>query len=669
MLEFSFDDWIDAQLRNVPLPPRLLERLAADGTARAPDDAELDAALCDVPVPVDLPMRLRRIARRRRSTPMWRQVALAASLFLVIGLGTIGYLGLITGAVDPAEPRLPGAKQPPSAVGTLANLDARPATPDAALASQRAPANPPQTPTTPNPVAPVPVEDVASDDRPDSEATPVTFPKQRALGAGGTLDRLPDLDVFEASPPRGMSPPLVRGYDLLFQLRHGEHPFVSPDAHQDLTSTKLPFTFGTASFDMALRAVRKGELPAADEIRIEDFLAAQEYAFPEPPAGGLVLHVAASRSPLAAGAAAMQKGNLHLLELAVQAATYDVHEHHPNWLIVAVDTSSRMRSSARLASVRRALAKLAAHMGDRDRVTLLRFSDQPTVVAQSAGSDELKKLAWSDALIAQDGTADLAGAIRAAWNIARDTETLDPRRVVVITGDRGNFDRSALPQSAEQLGQLADMNIPWQMIRVAADENDALWDQLAEKARGQIVAERTGDGIYRALLEALTGWPPTVADDVSLTLSFRSQQVHSYRLLGHEATTLTGGSTDPVQVDLGADQTAIGLYEVSLKPNTGKIVGSVEVTWHDPATGEESRITGPILRDQLSGSFFSAPTWFQESVIAAKAAESLRGSYYAPRAHPVVRILDLAQRVDPGIAAEADFQQLLELLDAARKLR
>ncbi len=671
MAESGFDDWIDAQLRTVALPPGFLERLAESGARADPDDVQLDSELCDVAVPATLSARLRRIPRRRRIPPMWQQVGLAASLFLLIGLGAVGYLAVISGALDPdggqiakEQPPAPARSDPAPPASRKSTLD-RPAR----LASDDTPAVAVEKMDLEPIRAVEPLElNLAGSPAAKAEAT-AKLPAQSALGAHGTLVSLPDLEVFDGQPHGGTAPPLVRGYDLLFHLRHGEHPFVSPSAHQALEATRLPFTFRTASFDEALRAVRSGRLPPTDEIRVEDFLAAQDYTLPEAPRGGLALHIAGSQFPLPASDAMPSRGSLHLLQLAVQGASYDSQTHHPNWLIVAVDASSQMDSGARFTGVRRALAKLARHMSDRDRVTLVRFAADPSVVATKVTASELAELAWSDALLAPSGSANLTAGIEAAWRIARDTSTLDPRHVVVITGDRGNFDPAALPGTIEKLGELASMNIPWRIVRVAADENDVHWDKLAESARGKIVPAAAPEYIYEALLGALINWTTTVADDVSVTLKFSPQEVAAYRLLGHEATTLTGLVPDPVSIDLGADQTAIGLYEVSLLPGTSKLIGTVEVTWTHPPNGQAARIVKPILRKDLSGSFSRAPGWLQQGVIAAKAAECLRGSYYVPTSRSIRQVLDLAAEVDPSVAGQADFKQLVELLEKADKLR
>jgi Ca-activated chloride channel family protein len=466
---------------------------------------------------------------------------------------------------------------------------------------------------------------------------------------------------------------VVHGYGLLFQLKYGEHPLVSPAQHEELASTRMPFAFDTASFDLARVTVRAGERPPADEIRVEEFLAAHDYSLPKPPASGLALHLAGSVSPLGGGPAS--HGARHLLELVVQAASHDPQQHYPNRLIVAVDASSHMRRGARLDAARRALAKLAERMNDRDRVTLLRFAEQPTILAKNATADELNRLVWSDALSAPSGAADLPRAIEAAWEAARDVQALDPRHVVVVSGERGNFDATVLSRSVEQLRELAEMNIPWRIVRLAAEGTDAHWADLAAGAQGKVVPAHSPAEVYDSLLEALANEPTLAAESVSVSLTFNPEVVAAYRLVGHEARTLTGLSPDPVTIDLRADQTALCLYEITLKPPAGSKspaahqACAVEVTWRHPSTHELQRIARPIARRQLSGSFTQAPAWFQEAVVVAKAAEVLRGSYYAPTSRGVGQVLDLADQVDPRVTPQPDFQKLVELLKKAEKLR
>jgi hypothetical protein len=109
-------------------------------------------------------------------------------------------------------------------------------------------------------------------------------------------DRLPELEMVSRSMGRGLRPPIVQGYDYLYQLKTGERPFVSPEVNPLLASSPVPLACDKESYALARHAVAAGHLPAADEVRIEDFLAAVEGLYPAT-RDPIALHLAAGRAP------------------------------------------------------------------------------------------------------------------------------------------------------------------------------------------------------------------------------------------------------------------------------------------------------------------------------------------------------------------------------------
>ncbi len=666
----DFDDWIDRQLRNVPLPPDLLRRLTECPAVRdqASTDARLDAVLRSVAVPDDLDAQLRRIARRRRPPPGWMQFALAASVFLGLGLATAGYLGFVSQQPRPATATaaLPASPRTGATAARNADVAAQPALKQTVLVTDTAGSHPPERSEEPAPAqaAAVPrpsitFQDVVAAGRSLMQAVDARRQSQAALGAGGNLDRLPSLEVFEAPAPRGIAPPRVRGYDLLFQLKHGEHPFAPPSA-RELATSRMPFSFRTASYDLTVGAAREGQLPPADEIRVEDFLAAQDYALPPAPANRLALHVAVSPSPF-------EDSGLHLMQLAVKASAKAPGPRRPTRMVAVVDTSSAMLGGARWETILRALAKIADDMRPTDRLTLIGFAERATVLAENATHGDLRAIVSGGGLPQPGGIADLPTAIRAACETARDEQVTEAQLVVVITAGRGDYDDSVVASVVDSLLQLDTDNIAWQIISLSP-QNSQLTD-LARRARGEVIAATSASEIRAAILDKLTGQSSLVARGASLKLTFNPQVVTSYRLLGHATTTLTAEAANSLEIDLHADQTATAMYELWIKPGETDKVATAELTWLDPQSAQPRRAAQTIHRGRIAASFSQAPGWFQHGVIAAKAAEVLRGSYFAPTSRPLDRIRDLADHVEPSTAQQADFQGLLRLLEQAQKLR
>ncbi len=360
MPDFGFDDWMDAELRNVSVPRDLDARLrasrpspeevaAAQGDPHDPGDARMDAVLRNVQVPAGLHRRLHAIPHRSRLLFLPRAVsqrawAAAASLLILASAGA--YLATVRQTGRPEQPnvavRSPAPTSPERGRTVVVQSDPAGGRARTAHKSTR------QTPVT------VPLgqpqlaegesyrllENVAGVGASIRQAIEAKMRAEYALGAGGKIEQLPDLEVLERPIDLGVSPPRVRGYDMLFQLRHGEHPFVSPGANAALETSRVPFTFRTASYDRATASIAEGHLPAGDEVRVEDFLAAQQYALPSAPQSGLALHVAGCPAPFG-------ETGKHVLQIAVQAARARRSNQKPTRVIAVVDTSSAMQAGAR----------------------------------------------------------------------------------------------------------------------------------------------------------------------------------------------------------------------------------------------------------------------------------------------------------------------------------
>jgi Ca-activated chloride channel homolog len=681
----DFDDWLDHQLRNVSVPPDLEWRLTQIGSAdqAQADDGRLDAVLKNVPVPNHLAGQLQHVARRRPPTNVWPHVALAAIavIILVLALGTYG-----TRAVGPTvatpEPRpaenATAAAIVPSPLGISGASE-----PHDVPAATRIVVDQPRSQVEEHP-SPEPLVKVSA---PQVAEQPAAKPaltwaqlndaarvlvkalddnraRLTSLGASGALERLPALESFEASASRGVMPPRVRGYDLLFQLKHGEHPFSSPSI-ADLASSRMPFSFRTASFDRSLGTARGGQWPAAEEIRVEDFLAAQEYQLPPVANRGLALHSAASPSPLG-------EPGLHLLQLVVQSGPKKTAARRPHHLIVVVDMSSRMAAGGRWEMALRSLGKIASSLGDASRITLIGAAEQPRLLAANATADGLRALIASDRAPRPGGRADFASSASAASEAIKRGDEGRSARVILLAAERGTDDRAEMSGATEAWSRWTAAGIPWQVISLrsgvdAAD--DSPWTEAARQAGGESHAVSTSADVVAQVLGALHGGSAVVASGASLKVTFNPQVVTGYRLLGHAASTLTGQSTDPLEVDLPANQTATAMYELWIKPGGPDHIAAIELSWQEPASGQPRRLARAIRRGQIAASFSQSPAWFQQGVVAAKTAEVLRGSYFAPSVHPFDRVRELARQVDSRTAARPDFQALMQLLDEAEKLR
>lgn len=696
---FGSDPWLDARLRNVPLPAGMLARLnqlakeAAEdsGSTEGPriyrpnqpvplgpgiTDAQMDASLREVPVPAGLCQRLERIALEPRRRFGGRQLALAASVLVAVGIAyawrsTISMLtpdlhdgGTV--AIDSNRGSDAVALDHPDNLDTdlattvesssMEELDADQAIEDLRwqLMSQ---ANPPiYTP-----------EDVALPNSPEFATTP-RVSKDSVFAAVGTFDSLPELERIEASSaPRGIAPPLTPGYDLRFRARFGQHPFVVPGRHKDFQALQVPLVTGTSSYQQAWRALADRRLLTSEEVRVEDFLAAVEYDFPPAPAGSVALRTAAGPSPFS-------EAGMHLLQVGVQAGALAEQTRPGTLLCVVVDTSASMRQGGRLAMVRRALTDVARQLNGADRMSLVACSDQAKLLVESAGPDKLSRILSALHSLEPERATNIGAGLELACSstVAEQVAEGTRRRIVLITDGLADLSSAAAETMAGLAANAASKGISVQIIKMGSPSVETereTFGQIARAGGGTVMDLSDAEAIRFALAETLTGRNQVVAREASLRIRFNPQTVAAYRLLGHETVTLTGSTAAPTAVDLRASEAATALLELRLSARGGDDVATVELSWLDAASGEQRSSRQRVSRLQFAKSFAEAPLSLQAATIVGRTAELLRGSYYAGTSRSLAPVLELAEQASPLVTERPGMKAFLSFVEQAEAVR
>jgi Mg-chelatase subunit ChlD len=478
MSESIDDDWIDEQLRNVPVPPELLARL---GGIAAFGDRELDRALCDLPLPpkllarlhaigsltdtdidddarhVSLPTgvvpRLRRSVRRRAWQTRLAQLAVAAALAIVIG----GSGWLLTREIRNGGD-LPQVHEAPPAVASAvhnrptvrtkdnasANANSRPINPrpNATQIAERSSPSPVESdskwpnrldlppnwlangPTIlhspPDAVARTPSPRNPDDDSPLAEGGDIEMLLSSAevLGNSSVVTE-PDLRVARGLIRGGVSGPRLKGYNLAFEFSRGEHPVVYPEKNAALLESRFPVWTETTSYELTKRELAAHRLPPSAQIRAEDFLAAMDYNFPPPTGAALGIRTAAGPSPIGSAGTS-------LIQIGVRAAQRDRGHAAGTHLTLAVDASSAVAVAGRWDAIRRALKSFVDQLGPRDRVSLVVFSNRSKVLARQADRREIQNALDMLEGIKPQGVANLEAALEAATAVARGEPTGSP---------------------------------------------------------------------------------------------------------------------------------------------------------------------------------------------------------------------------------------------------
>jgi hypothetical protein len=160
----------------------------------------------------------------------------------------------------------------------------------------------------------------------------------------------------------------------------------------------------------------------------------------------------------------------------------------------------------------------------------------------------------------------------------------------------------------------------------------------------------------------------TLAEDVRLSVTFNPRTVASYRLIGHEATSVLGVHAAEVNMPLRSGDVCTGLFELELRSGDDDLVATAEITWRDPLGSETRRETRRISRWQLADSLAETPPSVQAAAVAAEIAELMRRSQFtAGRGHSWARVRQVAAEVHPTVADDPTFRRLMSLVERAEQ--
>jgi len=436
----------------------------------------------------------------------------------------------------------------------------------------------------------------------------------------------PALTTVEIPSAARRRVPRVAGYDLAFEMTHGEQPFIDPAASERLAVDRPPLSLATTGYESIVAGRPRGRA----KIRAEEVLAAMPAV--EIPSGstepvGLSIHAVRSRP------AAGERSSL-LVEVAASAGRLERSAAAPLELTLVLDQASAGDPGA-WPRICRGVAALAANLAPADRVSVVLCGPRARVAAQAADAGQLAALAadleWQPAAAAADLDAGLALAVRS-------------ERVVVV----------AHAVSLERVrGEAREPLTAWQAAlseaggdtlaaRPAGGRRFVILDAatLSPASRSEPTFGRTSCdavSIRRALLRQATGHDTLVAADCGLEVRFDPRQVARYRLIGHRQSAVQSLATKaPGSIDLHAGETVRAVYEVVPRQlSAPQALVTATLSWQAAGDGRQRlEARGPATADDLAAGLPSPHGC--ELLLAVAVGELAAGSAHLER--PAARV-------------------------------
>ncbi|MGQ4274413.1 vWA domain-containing protein [Terrihabitans sp. B22-R8] len=437
----------------------------------------------------------------------------------------------------------------------------------------------------------------------------------------------------------------------------------------------------TASYAYIRQALRLGQAPAPDAVRVEELINYFDYAYDAPAEDGAPFapSVAVTPSPWNAGN--------KLVHIGIKGRRMDIGAVAPANLVFLIDTSGSMNAQNKLPLLKRAFGLLINEMGPKDTISIVTYAGSAGVALEPTSAGEKAKiLAALDALKPGGSTAGSEGIV-AAYRLAEQAFIKDGTNRVLLATD-GDFNVGiSEPGGLEQL--IADKRRSGIFLSIlgfgSGNYNDAGMQALAQAGNGNAAYIDTYSEARKVLVEELGGTLLTIAKDVKLQVEFNPETVSEYRLIGYETRLLNREdfNNDAVDAgDIGAGHNVTALYEITPKGAQGAVdplryerpsppaaagnageYGFLKIRYKAPDGDVSTLIETPISVAGEAESIGAATDDTRFAVAVAAFGQKLRKSAYLDRMDwAEIRALAQSARGEDPTGRRAEF---LQLIDAA----
>ncbi len=417
------------------------------------------------------------------------------------------------------------------------------------------------------------------------------------------------------------------------------------------------------SFRLAQAALAANESIDPARIRPEEFYNAFNYGDPTPSLAEKV----SCRIEQAAHPFLQQR---NLVRIAVKVAASGRDTSQPLHLTILLDTSGSMEREDRTAIVHRAMATLVSLLGANDRITLIGFSRQPSLLAESVAGDQSKQILDLIAHVPPEGGTNLEEALKLGGELARrQFEPAAQNRIVLLTDGAANLGNADPAQLAATIEKLRQQGIAFDACGVGFDGlDDSMLENLTRKGDGRYYVLNSPEAADAGFAHQLAGAFRPAAENVKLQVRFNPARVGHYRLIGFEHHRLREEDFRNDKVDaaeLAAEEAAVAVYQVEPLPQGEGDLGEVFVRFRDAASGNMVERSWALSYDPQAPAFDRATPSMQLAGVSALLAEKLRGGPAADG----IKLSDLAPIINTLRNHYANEPRVQELVTMFAQLR
>ena len=345
----------------------------------------------------------------------------------------------------------------------------------------------------------------------------------------------------------------------------------------------------TASYANLRRMVLAGREVPADAVRIEEMVNYFRYDYPDAKEG----------EPFSATfriAPCPWNEETELLMVGLQAKEIPQEERPASNLVFLIDVSGSMSDDDKLPLVQRAFRLLAEELGAEDRVSLITYAYEDTVVLEGVYGTE--KAVICDAvenLSAAGGTNGSAGLIKAYELAEKYFVEGGNNRVILATDGDLNIGMTDEGSLVRLIAEKAKSGVFLSVLGFGQGNlSDARMEAMADNGNGNYSYIDSIGEARKVLISEAGSTLFTVAKDVKLQMEFNPERVKGYRLIGYENRTMAAESFADDTKDggeVGSGHQITVLYEIASADSEFEIPAA-ESKYTTPASAGEGELSG-----------------------------------------------------------------------------
>ena len=456
--------------------------------------------------------------------------------------------------------------------------------------------------------------------------------------------------------PQGMKPTPV----AIRAQHHGTNAFYDTD--EDNLST-FSLDADTASYDIAVDAIRNGHVIRDEMVRVEDFINAVPQGYERDKAISLHLDGAAST---------YNEDNHHIIRVGV-APPSTTGPRPPTSVIFVIDTSGSMLG-APMATSARVAAAIGQQLDDDDRTTVVGYGNRTVTTHMETrpfpGAQELKELFME---LEASGSTPLAQAVINAYEIAAQEAYRDDVQqvaMVLISDGYGNVGPWEFEQIQDTIRQPNATPITLNTIAVVEQHfDDAMMEALANNGNGSYQYVSTGQDLDEFSENGAANIIRTGPRDARIQVEFNPEVVRKYRLIGYENRRVADQDFRNDALDFGEpgfQREATALYEIRLHEdpsNADATVLTARLRWRPAQSDTHREKESSLTLEQLTADTREPDQHLTRTMAMAEFAEILRGSPWADCRHTEIALQNL-QASASMTGATPDLMQNLDRLPA-----